>query len=121
MNFFSACSVSCKIICACTYTDVSFDFRANKTKIMEYLRESWANDRRIEWSIWMVHSKVEMPHHFISSRGDEVSLHGGLRGKVSVLRKLADDVIKPEYIRALIFFLLVAHKMLLLQPSIIRY
>ncbi|XP_021762712.1 protein FAM135A-like isoform X2 [Chenopodium quinoa] len=65
--------------------------RANKTKVMEYLRESWANDRRTEWSIWMVHSKVEMPHHFISSRSDEASLRGGLRGKVAVLRKLADD------------------------------
>lgn len=74
--------------------------RANKTKIMEYLRESWANDRRIEWSIWMVHSKVEMPHHFISSRGDEVSLHGGLRGKVSVLRKLADDPAQTAATRA---------------------
>lgn len=44
----------------------------------------------------MVHSKVEMPHHFISSRGDEVSLHSGLRGKVA-LRKLPDDVIGSKY------------------------
>ncbi|KAL9240244.1 hypothetical protein vseg_014488 [Gypsophila vaccaria] len=65
--------------------------RANKTKITEYLRESWANDRKTEWSIWMVYSKVEMPHHYISSRGDEAFHHGGLRGKGSVLRKLIDD------------------------------
>ncbi|KAL2935349.1 hypothetical protein RDABS01_018467 [Bienertia sinuspersici] len=74
--------------------------RANKTKIMEYLRESWANDRRTEWSIWMVHSKVEMPHHVISSRSEEVSLHGGLRGKVAVLRKLADDPAQAAATRA---------------------
>ncbi|KAK9665800.1 hypothetical protein RND81_14G137500 [Saponaria officinalis] len=74
--------------------------RANKTKITEYLRESWAKDRRTEWSIWMVHSKVEMPHHYISSRGDEVLHHGGLRGKVSVLRKLVDDPSQAAALRA---------------------
>lgn len=74
--------------------------RANKTKITEYLRKSWVNDRRSEWSIWMVHSKVEMPHHFINSRSDEVSLHGGLRGKVAVLRKLADDPAQTAVTRA---------------------
>ncbi|CAO2838493.1 unnamed protein product [Amaranthus hypochondriacus] len=73
--------------------------RANKTKLTEYLRESWASDRRTEWSIWMVHSKVEMPHHFISSRGDEVSLHSGLRGKVA-LRKLPDDPAQTAATRA---------------------
>lgn len=71
--------------------------RSNKTRIIEYLRESWANDRKTEWSIWMVHSKVEMPHHFISSRGDE---DGGLLGKVSVLRKLIDDPAQTSATRA---------------------
>ncbi|KAH9616475.1 hypothetical protein KSS87_009440, partial [Heliosperma pusillum] len=66
--------------------------RANKTKITEYLRESWAKDRKTEWSIWMVHSKVDMPHHYISSRGDDILHHGGLRGKGSVLRKIIDDI-----------------------------
>ncbi|XP_074296521.1 uncharacterized protein LOC141626767 isoform X1 [Silene latifolia] len=65
--------------------------RANKTKITEYLRESWAKDRKTEWSIWMVHSKVDMPHHYISRKGDDILHHGGLRGKVSVLRKIIDD------------------------------
>ncbi|KAH9611300.1 hypothetical protein KSS87_023662 [Heliosperma pusillum] len=74
--------------------------RANKSKITEYLRESWANDRKTEWSIWMVHSKVEMPHHYISSRGDESLHHGGLRGKVSVLRKLIDDPSQAAATRA---------------------
>ncbi|MED6193113.1 hypothetical protein PIB30_015998 [Stylosanthes scabra] len=36
--------------------------RENKTKIMEFLRNSWAEEQRIEWSIWMVYSKVAMPH-----------------------------------------------------------
>ncbi|GAB4839547.1 hypothetical protein Ancab_029073 [Ancistrocladus abbreviatus] len=65
--------------------------RANKVKILEYLRDSWTNDRRAEWSIWMVYSKVEMPHHYISSRAEEVSYHGRTRTKVSVLKKLTDD------------------------------
>ncbi|XP_021858514.1 uncharacterized protein [Spinacia oleracea] len=74
--------------------------RANKTKVTEYLRESWANDRRTEWSIWMVHSKVEMPHHFISSRSDDISSHHGLRGKVAVLRKLGVDPAQTAATRA---------------------
>ncbi|EFH62953.1 hypothetical protein ARALYDRAFT_475399 [Arabidopsis lyrata subsp. lyrata] len=41
--------------------------RDNHTKILEYLRDIWTKDRRAEWSIWMVYSKVEMPHHFINS------------------------------------------------------
>ncbi|KAK4800864.1 hypothetical protein SAY86_021351 [Trapa natans] len=41
--------------------------RANITIIMEYLHDAWAIDRRAEWSIWMVYTKVEMPHQYISS------------------------------------------------------
>ncbi|THG10962.1 hypothetical protein TEA_003770 [Camellia sinensis var. sinensis] len=63
----------------------------NKIKILEYLRDVWAVDRRAEWSIWMVYSKVDMPHQYITS-GVDGSYHG-IRGKVSVLRKLTDDVI----------------------------
>lgn len=61
---------------------------------MEYLRDAWASDRRAEWSIWMVYSKVELPHHFISSRVDESS-YPGTRGKALSLRKfgISDDVI----------------------------
>ncbi|XP_028099575.1 protein FAM135B-like isoform X5 [Camellia sinensis] len=65
--------------------------RENKIKILEYLRDVWAVDRRAEWSIWMVYSKVDMPHQYITS-GVDGSYHG-IRGKVSVLRKLTDDVI----------------------------
>ncbi|KAF8377185.1 hypothetical protein HHK36_030558 [Tetracentron sinense] len=64
--------------------------RVNKTKILEFLRDAWANDRRAEWSIWMVYSKVQMPHHYLSSGVDESS-HHSLRGKVSIPRKLIED------------------------------
>ncbi|KAG8654854.1 hypothetical protein MANES_05G186300v8, partial [Manihot esculenta] len=31
--------------------------RVNNTKILEFLSDAWAKDRRNEWSIWMVYSK----------------------------------------------------------------
>lgn len=74
--------------------------RASRSKIIEYLRNTWANDRRAEWSIWMVYSKVEMPHHYISSRDEEASYHSGIRGKVAVLRKLTDDPAQAAAMRA---------------------
>ncbi|XP_031377376.1 protein FAM135B-like isoform X1 [Punica granatum] len=60
--------------------------RANKTSILDYLRDAWAIDRRAEWSIWMVYTKVEMPHHYISSGSDESSHHR----RVSSLWKMDD-------------------------------
>ncbi|KAK9930043.1 hypothetical protein M0R45_027102 [Rubus argutus] len=64
--------------------------RFNKTKILEYLRDTWAKDRRAEWSIWMVYSKVEMPHHYLNSGADEASNNGGHR-RAPTLWKLTDD------------------------------
>lgn len=58
---------------------------------MEFLRDIWAKDRRAEWSIWMVYSKVEMPHHYINSGLDESS-HHGVHKRVSSMWKLTDDV-----------------------------
>ncbi|KAL7202592.1 hypothetical protein ACSBR1_034122 [Camellia fascicularis] len=72
--------------------------RENKIKILEYLRDVWAVDRRAEWSIWMVYSKVDMPHQYITS-GVDGSYHG-IRGKVSVLRKLPDDPAQTAAMRA---------------------
>ncbi|GMP87835.1 hypothetical protein CsSME_00040048 [Camellia sinensis var. sinensis] len=72
--------------------------RENKIKILEYLRDVWAVDRRAEWSIWMVYSKVDMPHQYITS-GVDGSYHG-IRGKVSVLRKLTDDPAQTAAMRA---------------------
>nr|XP_011464776.1 PREDICTED: protein FAM135B-like isoform X1 [Fragaria vesca subsp. vesca] len=64
--------------------------RFHKTKMLEYLHDTWAKDRRAEWSIWMVYSKVEMPHHFLNSGFDESSNSGGHR-RTPTLWKLNDD------------------------------
>ncbi|KAJ7965893.1 hypothetical protein O6P43_015451 [Quillaja saponaria] len=69
--------------------------RANKSKILEFLRDASAKDRRAEWSIWMVHSKVEMPHHYINSGGDNSS-HNGVHRRVSSLLKLGDPAQAAE-------------------------
>lgn len=83
----------CLFFCAINWNaDVILCSRANKKKILEFLIDAWANDRRAEWSIWMVYSKVEMPHHYLNSVIDESSFQGG-RGKVLSLKKLTDDVI----------------------------
>ncbi|KAK1426355.1 hypothetical protein QVD17_15026 [Tagetes erecta] len=73
--------------------------RANKTKILDHLRNSWAIDRRAEWSIWMVYAKVEMPHQSTRSDIDDLSYHG-LRGKVPVLRKITEDPSQAAAMRA---------------------
>ncbi|XP_010548759.1 PREDICTED: protein FAM135B-like isoform X2 [Tarenaya hassleriana] len=60
--------------------------RDNNTRVMEYLHDIWTKDRRAEWSIWMVYSKVEMPHHFINSGMDESSQHGVHKRVPSLLK-----------------------------------
>jgi hypothetical protein len=65
--------------------------RENKTEILEFLRNTWAKDRKSEWSIWMMYSKVEMPHHYINSGSDESSRRGMYK-RVSSLWKLPDEV-----------------------------
>ena len=59
---------------------------------------AWATDRRAEWSIWMVYSKVEMPHHFLHSGTDESS-HHGVHKRVSSMWKLCDDVSIATFFR----------------------
>ncbi|XP_073123959.1 uncharacterized protein [Henckelia pumila] len=73
--------------------------RANIKKILEFLRNQWAIDRKAEWSIWMVYTKVEMPHQYISSVVDESS-YQVLRGKAPVLRKLTSDPVNTAAMRA---------------------
>ncbi|ESQ29590.1 hypothetical protein EUTSA_v10023308mg [Eutrema salsugineum] len=63
--------------------------RDNNTKILEYLRDIWTKDRRAEWSIWMVYSKVEMPHHFINSGMSDI-INYSAHKKVSSVLKLTD-------------------------------
>lgn len=72
--------------------------RVNKTKVTEFLCDTWANDRKAEWSIWMVYSKFEMPHHFVSGI-DDASYLSNQRGKALSLRKLnmSEDVINIYY------------------------
>ena len=64
-------------------------YRDNNTKILECLRDIWRKDRRAEWSIWMVYSKVEMPHHFINSGMSDIINHSAHKRASSVL-KLTD-------------------------------
>lgn len=59
--------------------------RIRRTKIMDYLRELWADDRRAEWSIWMVHSKIDVPHHYLISGVEGASPHS-IFGRVSLPR-----------------------------------
>ncbi|RXH73798.1 hypothetical protein DVH24_016620 [Malus domestica] len=74
--------------------------RFNKTKILEYLHDTWAKDRKAEWSIWMVYSKVEMPHHFLNSSGGEESSHNGGHKRVLTTWKLTDDPAQTAATRA---------------------
>ncbi|KAK7384951.1 hypothetical protein VNO78_30654 [Psophocarpus tetragonolobus] len=64
--------------------------RLNKTKILEFLHDTWAKDRKAEWSIWMVYAKVEMPHHYINN-GSDGSSHRVAHRRVSSLWKLPDE------------------------------
>ncbi|KAL5054602.1 hypothetical protein RYX36_035284 [Vicia faba] len=74
--------------------------RENKTKILEFLRKSWAIDRRTEWSIWMVYSKVAMPHQYLHNRVEGISLHHGLHRSSLNIRRLIDDPIQTAIMRA---------------------
>ncbi|XP_057417136.1 uncharacterized protein LOC130711495 [Lotus japonicus] len=66
--------------------------RDNTAKVIEFLRDVWAKDRKVEWSIWMVYSKVEMPHHYINSGNDESSRRSGsMHKRVSSLWKLPGE------------------------------
>lgn len=73
--------------------------RANAKKILEFLCNQWAVDRKAEWSIWMVYTKAEMPHQYISSVVDDSSMRG-LRGRGSSLRKLTGDPGQTAAMRA---------------------
>lgn len=74
--------------------------RENKTKILEFLRKSWAVDRRTEWSIWMVYSKVAMPHQYMHNKVEGTSLHHSLHRSSLNTRRLIDDPIQTAIMRA---------------------
>ncbi|KAE8684551.1 Serine esterase family protein, putative isoform 2 [Hibiscus syriacus] len=73
--------------------------RDNKTRIMEVLHYIWANDRKSEWSIWMVYFKVEMPHYSINE-GFEETNHRVVHKRGSSLWKLFDDPVHMAEIKA---------------------
>ncbi|KAG5065729.1 hypothetical protein JHK86_009460 [Glycine max] len=73
--------------------------RDNKSRILGFLRDAWVKDRKAEWSIWMLYSKVEMPHHYINSKSEESS-HRGVHRRVSSLWKLPDDPLQTAATRA---------------------
>ncbi|KAL1531794.1 protein FAM135B-like isoform X3 [Salvia divinorum] len=73
--------------------------RANAKKILESLCNQWAVDRKAEWSIWMVYTKAEIPHQYISSVVDDTTIRG-LRGRGSSLRKLTGDPAQSAAMRA---------------------
>ncbi|XP_020593383.1 protein FAM135B-like isoform X2 [Phalaenopsis equestris] len=72
--------------------------RAHRIKLIEHLRNSWAADRKAEWSIWMVHSKIEIPHRYLRSNSNNSSQRSTL-GK-AVQRKYGDDPAQSATARA---------------------
>lgn len=66
--------------------------RINKIRIIEHLYDAWASERRAEWSIWMVHSKIEIPHRYLRSGVDDFSYRNGLE-KAGTSWKSSEDVI----------------------------
>ncbi|XP_008781421.1 uncharacterized protein LOC103701215 isoform X2 [Phoenix dactylifera] len=73
--------------------------RINKIRIIEHLFDAWASDRKAEWSIWMVHSKIEVPHRYLRSGEDDSSHHNGL-GKVGTPWKYCEDSTQNAMARA---------------------
>ncbi|XP_020527412.1 protein FAM135B isoform X2 [Amborella trichopoda] len=63
--------------------------RNNRIRIVEYLRGVWANDRRTEWAIWMVHSRMEV-HKRMMNAVDDASPYA-VRGKILAARKPSED------------------------------
>ncbi|GJM87925.1 hypothetical protein PR202_ga03931 [Eleusine coracana subsp. coracana] len=73
--------------------------RINKTKILDYLRDIWAIDRKTEWSIWTVHSKVEIPHRYLRGISDDSSHRNSLL-RISGSKKFHDDPVQNSASRA---------------------
>ncbi|CAH2038426.1 unnamed protein product [Thlaspi arvense] len=71
--------------------------RDNNSKTLDYLRDIWTKDRRAEWSIWMVYSKVEMPHHFISGM-DDTSNHSSHKRATSALNDINNRAVQDMHI-----------------------
>ncbi|EMS45160.1 hypothetical protein TRIUR3_28212 [Triticum urartu] len=74
--------------------------RINKTKILDYLRDIWAIDRKAEWSIWTNHSKIEIPHRYLRSMSDDPPHRQHSLLRVSGSRKFHEDPVQNSASRA---------------------
>ncbi|KAL6870917.1 hypothetical protein ACP4OV_014765 [Aristida adscensionis] len=72
--------------------------RINKIKILDYLHAMWDVDRKAEWSIWIIHSKIEIPHRYLRSVTDNSSPRHLLR--ISSSRKFHNDPVQNSISRA---------------------
>ncbi|KAL6658353.1 hypothetical protein ACP70R_003939 [Stipagrostis hirtigluma subsp. patula] len=72
--------------------------RINRIKILNYLHAVWDVDRKAEWSIWIIHSKIEIPHRYLRSVTDSSSPRHLLR--ISSSRKFHNDPIQNSISRA---------------------
>lgn len=66
--------------------------RTNRIRILEYLRDTWVNNQRSEWSVWMVKSEIDVPHRYLRS-GVDVASQFSILGRVSLTRRTSEDVI----------------------------
>ncbi|KAM0836784.1 hypothetical protein ACQ4PT_062065 [Festuca glaucescens] len=73
--------------------------RINKTKILDYLRDIWAIDRKAEWSIWTNYSRIEIPHRYLRSMSNDSSHRQSLL-RVSGSRKFHEDPVQNSSSRA---------------------
>ncbi|XP_066334974.1 uncharacterized protein [Miscanthus floridulus] len=71
--------------------------RTHKVKILDYLHDMWDIDRKAEWSIWIIHSKIEIPHRYLRSMNDDSPRH---LIRISSSRKVHHDPIKNSMSQA---------------------
>ncbi|KAJ1274456.1 hypothetical protein BS78_05G062900 [Paspalum vaginatum] len=69
--------------------------REHRVKILDYLHAIWDADRKAEWSIWIIHSKIEIPHRYLRSMADDSRLL-----RISSSRKVHQDPIQNSMSQA---------------------
>ncbi|KAK7368749.1 hypothetical protein VNO80_10779 [Phaseolus coccineus] len=74
--------------------------RENKTKILEFLQKTWVIDRRTEWSIWMVYSKVAMPRQNMNNGVEGTLMSHGVHRSSILTRRFTNDPIQAATMRA---------------------
>ncbi|CAD6255249.1 unnamed protein product [Miscanthus lutarioriparius] len=71
--------------------------RTHKVKILDYLHDMWDIDRKAEWSIWIIHSKIEIPHRYLRSMNEDSPRH---LIRISSSRKVHHDPIQNSMSQA---------------------